>query len=137
MGQLRAPRLPDEDGEALAVGGRQLALADAALEQGSGLGKPVLPAVDAQAAVAPAAGLEVLAMEWMPRITRAQSMDVLSSQSNLAGYKAVIDAASAFGRAFPMMMTAAGTVSPARASPSAVAAGRPAASARAASCSAA
>ncbi|GAA4009065.1 Re/Si-specific NAD(P)(+) transhydrogenase subunit alpha [Sphingomonas humi] len=61
------------------------------------------------------AGIEALAMEWMPRITRAQSMDVLSSQSNLAGYKAVIDAASAYGRAFPMMMTAAGTVSPARA----------------------
>ena len=62
-----------------------------------------------------AAGIEAMTMEWMPRITRAQSMDVLSSQSNLAGYKAVIDAASAFGRAFPMMMTAAGTVSPARA----------------------
>lgn len=62
-----------------------------------------------------AAGLEALAMEWMPRITRAQSMDVLSSQSNLSGYKAVIDAAAAYGRAFPMMMTAAGTVSPARA----------------------
>ena len=61
------------------------------------------------------AGVEALAMEWMPRITRAQSMDVLSSQSNLAGYKAVIDAAAAYGRAFPMMMTAAGTVSPARA----------------------
>src|SRR3954449_11681893 len=61
-----------------------------------------------------AAGLEALAMEWMPRITRAQSMDVLSSQSNLAGYKAVIDAAAAYGRAFPMMMTAAGTVSPAK-----------------------
>ncbi len=61
-----------------------------------------------------AAGLEALAMEWMPRITRAQSMDVLSSQSNLAGYKAVIEAADAFGRAFPMMMTAAGTVSPAK-----------------------
>src|SRR4051794_16611298 len=60
-------------------------------------------------------GLEALAMEWMPRITRAQSMDVLSSQSNLAGYKAVIDAAAAYGRAFPMMMTAAGTVSPAKA----------------------
>ena len=58
------------------------------------------------------AGLEALAMEWMPRITRAQSMDVLSSQSNLAGYKAVIDAAAAYGRAFPMMMTAAGTISP-------------------------
>ena len=59
-------------------------------------------------------GLEALAMEWMPRITRAQSMDVLSSQSNLAGYKAVVDAANAYGRAFPMMMTAAGTVSPAK-----------------------
>ncbi|MEA3080486.1 MAG: H+-translocating transhydrogenase subunit alpha [Sphingomonadales bacterium] len=62
-----------------------------------------------------AAGLEALAMEWMPRISRAQSMDVLSSQSNLAGYKAVIDAAATYGRAFPMMMTAAGTVSPAKA----------------------
>ena len=59
-------------------------------------------------------GLEALAMEWMPRITRAQSMDILSSQSNLAGYKAVVDAASIFGRAYPMMMTAAGTVSPAK-----------------------
>ncbi len=61
-----------------------------------------------------AAGLEALAMEWMPRITRAQSMDILSSQSNLAGYKAVLDAAAEYGRAFPMMMTAAGTVSAAR-----------------------
>jgi len=61
-----------------------------------------------------AAGLEALAMEWMPRITRAQSMDILSSQSNLAGYKAVVDAAAVYGRAFPMMMTAAGTVSPAK-----------------------
>jgi NAD(P) transhydrogenase subunit alpha len=60
------------------------------------------------------AGLEALAMEWMPRITRAQSMDILSSQSNLAGYKAVVDAGSIYGRAFPMMMTAAGTVSPAK-----------------------
>jgi H+-translocating NAD(P) transhydrogenase subunit alpha len=60
------------------------------------------------------AGFEALAMEFMPRITRAQSMDVLSSQSNLAGYKAVIEAANLFGRAFPMMMTAAGTVSAAR-----------------------
>jgi NAD(P) transhydrogenase subunit alpha len=61
-----------------------------------------------------AAGLDALAMEWMPRITRAQSMDILSSQSNLAGYKAVVDAANAYGRAVPMMMTAAGTVSPAK-----------------------
>jgi NAD(P) transhydrogenase subunit alpha len=60
------------------------------------------------------AGLVALAMEWMPRITRAQSMDILSSQSNLAGYKAVLEAAAAFGRAFPMMMTAAGTISPAK-----------------------
>lgn len=61
-----------------------------------------------------AAGLEALAMDWMPRITRAQSMDILSSQSNLAGYKAVLEAASAYGRAFPMMMTAAGTIPAAR-----------------------
>jgi NAD(P) transhydrogenase subunit alpha len=60
------------------------------------------------------AGIDALAMEWMPRITRAQSMDILSSQSNLGGYKAVVDAASAYGRAFPMMMTAAGTISPAK-----------------------
>ncbi|MEA3018343.1 MAG: H+-translocating transhydrogenase subunit alpha [Sphingomonadales bacterium] len=61
-----------------------------------------------------AAGLEALAMEFMPRITRAQSMDVLSSQSNLSGYKAVLDAAAEYGRAFPMMMTAAGTIAAAR-----------------------
>ncbi|OBX20431.1 NAD(P) transhydrogenase subunit alpha [Erythrobacter sp. QSSC1-22B] len=59
-------------------------------------------------------GFEALAMEFMPRITRAQSMDVLSSQSNLAGYKAVIASADVYGRAFPMMMTAAGTVQAAR-----------------------
>jgi H+-translocating NAD(P) transhydrogenase subunit alpha len=56
------------------------------------------------------AGFEALGLEFMPRITRAQSMDVLSSQSNLAGYKAVLAAANQYGRAFPMMMTAAGTV---------------------------
>ena len=66
--------------------------------------------VDAYAA----AGLEALAMEFMPRITRAQSMDILSSQSNLSGYKAVLDAAAEYGRAFPMMMTAAGTIAAAR-----------------------
>lgn len=53
-------------------------------------------------------------MELVPRITRAQAMDVLSSQSNLAGYKAVLDAAEHYNRAFPMMMTAAGTIAPAR-----------------------
>lgn len=60
------------------------------------------------------AGLTTFAMELMPRITRAQSMDVLSSQANLAGYQAVIDAAHIFDRAMPMMMTAAGTVPAAR-----------------------
>ena len=60
------------------------------------------------------AGVIAFAMELMPRITRAQSMDVLSSQANLAGYRAVIDAAAEYGRALPMMMTAAGTVSAAK-----------------------
>ena len=59
-------------------------------------------------------GVNAFAMEFIPRISRAQSMDVLSSQANLAGYKAVIDACAQFGRAFPMMMTAAGTIAPAR-----------------------
>jgi H+-translocating NAD(P) transhydrogenase subunit alpha len=59
-------------------------------------------------------GVSAFAMEFMPRITRAQVMDVLSSQANLAGYRAVIDAAAEYGRAFPMMMTAAGTVPAAR-----------------------
>ena len=60
------------------------------------------------------AGIAAFAMELMPRITRAQTMDVLSSQANLAGYRAVIDAAAEFGRGLPMMMTAAGTVPAAR-----------------------
>lgn len=60
------------------------------------------------------AGISAFAMELMPRITRAQVMDVLSSQANLAGYRAVIESAEQFGRAFPMMMTAAGTVPAAR-----------------------
>jgi len=60
------------------------------------------------------AGIDTAAMELLPRITRAQAMDVLSSQANLAGYRAVIEAAGAFQRGFPMMMTAAGTVPPAR-----------------------
>jgi NAD(P) transhydrogenase subunit alpha len=60
------------------------------------------------------AGVDAFAMEFLPRISRAQAMDVLSSQANLAGYKAVIDAAALFGRAMPMMMTAAGTIAPAR-----------------------
>jgi H+-translocating NAD(P) transhydrogenase subunit alpha len=64
------------------------------------------PALKAMAA----AGVSAFAMELMPRITRAQSMDVLSSQANLAGYRAVVEGAQIFGRALPMMMTAAGTV---------------------------
>jgi NAD(P) transhydrogenase subunit alpha len=68
---------------------------------------------DAIAALA-AQGVTAFAMELLPRISRAQAMDVLSSQANLAGYKAVIDAAAQFGRAMPMMMTAAGTIAPAR-----------------------
>ena len=70
----------------------------------------VRDAVDAYAA----ARVDAFAMELVPRISRAQSMDVLSSQANLAGYKAVIDASAEFARAMPMMMTAAGTVPPAR-----------------------
>lgn len=59
-------------------------------------------------------GIIAFSMELVPRITRAQAMDVLSSQSNLSGYKAVLDATEQFGRAFPMMMTAAGTIAPAK-----------------------
>ena len=69
------------------------------------------PGLDALAGT----GVALMAMEFMPRISRAQSMDVLSSQANLAGYKAVVDAAAVFGQAVPMMMTAAGTVPAARA----------------------
>lgn len=60
------------------------------------------------------AGLTAIAMELMPRITRAQNMDILSSQSNLAGYQAIIEAANHYNRAMPMMMTAAGTIAPAK-----------------------
>ncbi|QBR71427.1 NAD(P)(+) transhydrogenase (Re/Si-specific) subunit alpha [Beijerinckiaceae bacterium] len=69
--------------------------------------------VDALKALA-AAGVSAFAMELMPRITRAQTMDVLSSQANLAGYLAVIDAAAHYGRVIPMMMTAAGMIQPAK-----------------------
>jgi len=73
------------------------------------------PAADrAQVDAYAAAGITAFSLEFLPRITRAQSMDVLSSQSNLAGYKAVLDATAEFGRAFPMMMTAAGTIAPAK-----------------------
>ena len=69
---------------------------------------------EAEAKTYAAAGLATFAMELMPRISRAQSMDVLSAQSNLAGYKAVLEAAAHYGRAMPMMMTAAGSIAPAR-----------------------
>ena len=69
---------------------------------------------DAALAAMAQAGINAFAMEFMPRITRAQVMDVLSSQANLAGYRAVIDGAAEYGRALPMMMTAAGTVPAAR-----------------------
>jgi NAD(P) transhydrogenase subunit alpha len=77
-----------------------------------GLLSPLEHAADVQAYAK--AGIAAMAMELIPRITRAQAMDVLSSQANLAGYKAVLDAAAEFGRAFPMMMTAAGTIKAAR-----------------------
>jgi NAD(P) transhydrogenase subunit alpha len=69
--------------------------------------KALLAALNAQ-------GLTAFSMDFVPRITRAQVMDVLSSQANLAGYRAVIEAAEAYGRAMPMMMTAAGTIAPAK-----------------------
>jgi len=87
----------------------------AAMKRGTMLAAVLAPYADKASVPKYArAGVNAFAMEFMPRITRAQSMDVLSSQSNLAGYKAVIDAAATYGRAFPMMMTAAGTIAPAR-----------------------
>ena len=77
-----------------------------------GLLAPLEHADDVQAYAQ--AGVNAIAMELVPRITRAQAMDVLSSQANLAGYKAAVDAAHEFGRAMPMMMTAAGTIKAAR-----------------------
>lgn len=86
-----------------------------ALHKGQSLAAIVSPYENGKVLTgAAAAGVDVFAMDLMPRITRAQSMDVLSSQSNLAGYKAVIDAAAYYGKAMPMMMTAAGTIAPAK-----------------------
>jgi len=87
----------------------------ALLKKGAVLAASLSPHTEKDAAAALAAqGVTAFAMEFIPRISRAQSMDVLSSQANLAGYKAVIDAAAQFGRAMTMMMTAAGTIAPAR-----------------------
>ncbi|MBN9559058.1 MAG: Re/Si-specific NAD(P)(+) transhydrogenase subunit alpha [Alphaproteobacteria bacterium] len=88
----------------------------AAMKKGTVLAALLAPHSEKDTAQTLAAqGVTAFAMEFIPRISRAQAMDVLSSQANLAGYKAVIDAAATFGRAFPMMMTAAGTIAPARA----------------------
>lgn len=85
----------------------------AQMKRGASLVAMLAPYTDPESVKAYAdAGVDAFALELMPRISRAQSMDVLSSQSNLAGYKAVIDAAYHFTRAYPMMMTAAGTVAP-------------------------
>ena len=87
----------------------------ALLKRGAVLVGNLAPLADKEAVRAYAeAGITTFAMELMPRISRAQSLDTLSSQSNLAGYKAVVDAASLLPRAFPLMMTAAGTVPPAK-----------------------
>jgi NAD(P) transhydrogenase subunit alpha len=86
-----------------------------AFKSGAILAAMLNPYMDAEGVQALAkAGVTALAMEFVPRITRAQSMDALSSQANLAGYRAVIEAAEAYGRALPMMMTAAGTVAAAK-----------------------
>lgn len=113
-----------EANAAAAIKGADIILAvrrpDAATLAGAAKGAVVLAIADpygneAALAALAKAGLSVFAMELMPRITRAQVMDVLSSQANLAGYQAVIEAAMAFDRALPMMMTAAGTVRAAKA----------------------
>ena len=101
-GVLFAVQAPDEAVRALiAPGTLVIATMNAAADPG------LLPALAA-------AKIDAVGLEMLPRITRAQSMDVLSSQANLAGYRAVIEAAGAFPRGFPLMMTAAGTVPPAR-----------------------
>jgi NAD(P) transhydrogenase subunit alpha len=87
----------------------------AQMKKGAVLAAMLAPHVDKETPARLAQqGVDAFALEFLPRISRAQAMDVLSSQSNLAGYKAVIDAAATFGRAMPMMMTAAGTIAPAR-----------------------
>ena len=87
----------------------------AQMKRGAVLAAILAPYADkASAAKYASAGVNAYAMEFMPRISRAQSMDVLSSQSNLSGYKAVVDAAGLYGRIFPQLMTSAGTIVPAR-----------------------
>jgi H+-translocating NAD(P) transhydrogenase subunit alpha len=104
--KVQRPLLGDRDGEPNEL---QMMKRSAALV---GLLAPLQNPQDVEAYAK--AGIAAMAMELIPRITRAQTMDVLSSQANLAGYKAALDAAGAFGRAMPMMMTAAGTIKAAR-----------------------
>ena len=87
----------------------------AAMKKGAGITGLLNPTDNPKYAQACAkAGVTAYALEYIPRISRAQSMDVLSSQSNLSGYRAVVEGAGIYGRAMPMMMTAAGTVAPAK-----------------------
>lgn len=85
------------------------------LKKGAGITGVMNPTDNSKYAKACAkAGVTAFALEWIPRISRAQSMDILSSQSNLSGYRSVVEGAAIYGRAMPMMMTAAGTVAPAK-----------------------
>jgi len=87
----------------------------AAMKKGAGITGLMNPTDNPKYVAACAkAGITAYALEYIPRISRAQSMDVLSSQSNLSGYRSVVEAGSVYGRAFPMMMTAAGTIAPAK-----------------------
>ena len=103
--KVRRPIMDDEDGEnelaAMSKGQALIAMLN-----------PLIRRADCEAYAQ--AGVNAYAMELMPRITRAQGMDVLSSQANLAGYKSVLDATEEYGGAMPMMMTAAGTIAPAK-----------------------
>jgi H+-translocating NAD(P) transhydrogenase subunit alpha len=103
--KVRRPIMPDEEGveELAPMHKGQILIA---------MLNPLIRRADCEAYAA--AGIDAYAMELMPRISRAQSMDVLSSQANLAGYKSVLDATEEYGRAMPMMMTAAGTIAPAK-----------------------
>jgi len=87
----------------------------AAMKKGAGITGVLSPTDNPEYAQACAkAGVTAYALDYIPRISRAQAMDVLSSQSNLAGYRSVVEAGGIYGRAFPMMMTAAGTIAPAK-----------------------
>jgi H+-translocating NAD(P) transhydrogenase subunit alpha len=109
---IAASNAAASEGADILLSVRRPAVEDVKAMKPGGLVAAVLYPFDDRAGLEQLAGTgaSLFAMEFMPRITRAQSMDVLSSQANLAGYKAVVDAAAMFGQAMPMMMTAAGTV---------------------------